>query len=215
MPSGLSVGDRVHVVILAAGASLRLGTPKQLIQYEGSSLLRRAASAATGLTGSRVTVVLGAHSRQVEGELRGLETSVILNSDWREGLASSIRKGLLTLPPARQAALLMPCDLPLVDAATLGYLSELWDQDRSRIITCASERSAGLPAIVPRRYFKALMSIKGDPGIANFFARHRAFVQEVSLPATQFDIDSRTDMQSLGAFRQSNDSPPAGHEKGG
>ncbi len=207
MPSGLSVGDRVHVVILAAGASLRLGSPKQLIRYKGSSLLRRAASAATGLTGSRVTVVLGAHSRQVEGELRGLETSVILNSDWREGLASSIRKGLLTLPPARQAALLMPCDLPLVDAATLSYLSQLWDQDRSRIITCDSERSAGLPAIVPRRYFKALMSIKGDPGIANFFARHRAFVQEVSLPAMQFDIDSRADMQSLGAFLQSNDSP--------
>ena len=202
MPTAALPGQRLHVLILAAGASVRLGRPKQMEVYKGLSLLRRAALAASSVAGSHVTVVLGAHSREIEHELHGLDANVILNSDWRDGLASSIRKGLLTLAPARQAALLMPCDLPLLDAATLNYLGERWNEDRSRIITCDSDRGAGLPAIVPRRYFKALMSIKGDPGVSSFLARHRSCSETISLSATQIDIDSSTDLEALSLYEQ-------------
>ncbi len=200
MQTASPAAERLHVLVLAAGASVRLGRPKQLVLYKGVSLLHRAAVAATQLAGSRVTVVLGAHSRELEHELQGLEASVILNSDWRDGLASSIRKGLLTLAPARQAALLMPCDLPLLEASTLDFLATRWNDARSRIVTCQSDRGAGLPAIVPRRYFKALMSIKGDPGINSFLARHRELSEHISLPELQLDIDSKADLEALHAL---------------
>lgn len=197
MSDNSNAGDRLQVIVLAAGASARLGTPKQLVRFRNQSLIRLAALAAVEASKTNVSIVLGANSRQVEGQLKGLEAKLILNSDWRDGLASSIRKGLLTLPPARQAILLMPCDLPLLSGATLGVLIEHWNSDRSRIIISKSGRCAGLPAIIPRRYFKALMSIKGDPGISSFFARHRDFCDEIALTETELDIDTEADLQEL------------------
>ncbi len=197
------IAERLHVVLLAAGPSVRFGPPKQLASYGGTSLVRRAAATATGLRGATASIVLGAHSRQVEGELLGIEAHRILNADWRDGLASSIRKGMLSVPPAAMAVLLMPCDMPLVDSQLLEQMVTEWSAERSRIVTCISNRGAGLPAIIPRRYFKALMSIKGDPGINNFFARHKDVSTELVSRGAQADIDTQQDLAALPEVRDS------------
>lgn len=197
MSTEMPAAQRLHVVILAAGASVRFGSPKQILAYQGRSLIRRAADAAAALAGSHVTIVLGAHSREVEGELLGLDAYIIHNADWRDGLASSVRKGLLTVPSAPLGVLLMACDMPLVDYALLDTMTDRWDLDRSRIITCTSERGTGLPAIIPRRYFKALMSIKGDPGINSFFARHKNVSVELQPPEVASNIDTSRDFEAL------------------
>lgn len=188
---------RLHTVLLAAGPSLRFGSPKQLACVGGQSLVRHAVETAVSVAGAGMTIVLGAHSRQVEDELRGTDAQLVLNAEWRDGLASSIRKGLVTVPSAAIAVLLLPCDMPLVDEELLHELKDEWQRDRSKIITCPSERGAGLPAVVPRRYFKALMSIKGDPGITSFFARHKDVSQELKRAAVAVDIDTQQDLKLL------------------
>lgn len=197
MPSEPSATQRIHVVLLAAGPSLRFGSPKQLARFEGQSLVRRAAESASAVAGAGMTIVLGAHSREVEDELRGIDAQIVLNAEWRDGLASSVRKGLVTLPPSAVAVLLLPCDQPLVDHALLQDLLDEWQRDRSKIVTCVSERGTGLPAIVPRRHLKALMSIKGDPGISSFFARNRSASLRLRKPEVEADIKSPKDLERI------------------
>lgn len=197
IPDSPQVEPRLHAVILAAGASDRMGSPKQLLEINGKNFIRRAVDAASAIASGPVTVVLGAHSRVVESGLDGEDAEKVLNADWRGGLASSVRKGLLSVPPAAMAVLLMPTDMPLVDGSVLGRLVNAWSNDRSKIVTCENIRGAGLPAIIPRRYFKALMSIKGDPGINSFFSRHRANSLVLSVPETEFDIDTVQDLERL------------------
>lgn len=197
MPIEPPAAERLHAVLLAAGPSLRFGSPKQLAEFQGQSLVRRAAQSAAAVAGGGMTIVLGAHSRQVEEALRGIDAQIVLNAEWRDGMASSVRKGLVTLPPAATAVLLLPCDQPLAGPEFLQDLSNEWQRDRSKIITCVSERNAGLPAIVPRRYLKALMSIKGDPGINSFFARNRHDSVEVRRAEIEADIKSQGDLDQL------------------
>ena len=112
----------IGAVILAAGAAVRFGSPKQLLVHKGQSLVRAAAKAATAAHTSPVIVVLGANRAQVAAELtrlRGVRT--VVNEHWATGLASSLAVGLRALMEISgcDAALVMLADQPGVDAAAL------------------------------------------------------------------------------------------------
>ncbi|HKG12318.1 MAG TPA: NTP transferase domain-containing protein, partial [Pyrinomonadaceae bacterium] len=84
----------VGAVILAAGSSSRMGSPKQTLQYGGESLLRRAALAALGAGCRPVIVVTGANAELSRRELDGLDVREVLNTLWETGMASSVRAGV-------------------------------------------------------------------------------------------------------------------------
>ena len=81
----------VHAAILAAGPSTRFGSPKQLVRLAGTPVLHEAIANAAMVAGHSVTVVLGAHASEVGPALRQSAVAVVVNRDWEEGLASSIR----------------------------------------------------------------------------------------------------------------------------
>ena len=86
MPSAHNIG----LVILAAGASTRLGKPKQLLKYKGKNLLQNAIDAATGSTVASVVVVLGANAADVSKNIDKSKTRVLVNTEWEEGMAASV-----------------------------------------------------------------------------------------------------------------------------
>ncbi|GAB3812020.1 hypothetical protein GCM10028895_02660 [Pontibacter rugosus] len=113
------------VVILAAGASTRLGQPKQLLVHENESLLQRAIRAATSSWCEEVVVVLGANYESVVSDLEGLPVQVVKNEAWQQGMGASIRCGLqklLEVNTGIDAVLLLLCDQPYVDAELLNQL---------------------------------------------------------------------------------------------
>ena len=95
-----TAGAELHAVILAAGASTRFGSPKQLVRIGGSPVLHQMISNAAFVAGRSVTVVIGAHAREIAPALRQSAASVVVNRDWAEGLASSIRVAVESAPPA-------------------------------------------------------------------------------------------------------------------
>src|SRR5580658_5242470 len=113
----------LHAIVLAAGASRRFGSPKQLVRFEGQLLVQRAIAAATELAGPAVSVVLGAHAAEIVSNLPPGGAGILINRGWQEGIASSIRLAVSRLPGACDGALIMLADQPLVAGSGLTRLA--------------------------------------------------------------------------------------------
>lgn len=174
-------------VILAAGASRRLGRPKQLERYRGESLLRRAVAAAGAC--DPVVVVTGCRAEAMAGELEGLPVRVVVNAGWEEGMASSLREGVRALDPGAEGALFLVCDQPAVDAALVARLLGAW---KGAPVACAYGGVRGIPAILPARTFPALLALRGDRGARGLLQGDD--VVEVPFPEGAWDVDEPGDL---------------------
>jgi len=193
------------IVLLAAGASTRLGRPKQLLRYEGETLLRRAARAALGSQGCPVIVVLGAQADAVRGEIADLEAQVVVNEAWNEGLGSSIRCGLAGLEAATsgrvEAAVLTLCDQPFISSRVINRLIETYHAKHPLLVVSeyetGGEKTRGVPALFSRALFSELMDLPGAEGAKRVIARHSHKAVIIATPEAAFDVDTSHDYQVL------------------
>lgn len=171
-------------MVLAAGASRRLGSPKQLAMLGQDTLLQRAARVAGQAGCSPVIVVLGAEAELI---LRGLpEDAVpIRNEQWREGMGASIRAGVGACEGVAEGVVLMTCDQPSV---TADHLRLLMAGSGIRASRYAGKK--GVPAFFPHRYFEALMALKEDVGARELLGS----VETVELEGGELDVDTVADL---------------------
>ncbi len=188
---GSTEGAGIAGVVLAAGASRRLGRPKQLVELDGVPLLVRAGRAMLSHCEYGVICVLGAHAAEVEAALEGMPVQVVVNSSWGEGIAASIRAGVQQVPTDARAILLSVCDQPLVDSADIGRLAAAWQEEPSVVVAAGYSDGCGVPAIFPATYRDDLIALKGDRGAKALLgaATHR---RVVDMPNAAFDVDDRT-----------------------
>jgi CTP:molybdopterin cytidylyltransferase MocA len=187
-------------VLLAAGGSRRLGAPKQLLRHRGRPLLVHALTTATAaLPGGALVVVLGAHALKLRALVRRTapRATAVFNARWEEGLATSLLAGLAAAPRDAPAALIMLVDQPHVDAHALRRLLAAW---RRRPAVPAAARyagRAGVPAVLPRRYWRTLLhGLEGDSG-ARVLLRGAAALTLVDMPEAELDIDTPADAARL------------------
>lgn len=180
-------------ILLAAGASRRLGRPKQLEEVDGRTLLRAAAVNALGAGCDPVLVVLGHAADRLTAELVGLPVHTVLAADWAEGMAASLRAGVAALPDGVDAALLLVCDQPAVTAEHLRRLLET--REASGLPAAASVYAGvlGVPAVLHRTLFPELLSIEGDTGARTVLRRDPGRVAGVPLPRGEEDLDRPDD----------------------
>jgi molybdenum cofactor cytidylyltransferase len=118
-------GKNIGIVLLAAGASVRLGRPKQLLQYHGQSLLKYSIQNVLASNAQPVVVVLGANANNLQNEANERGVHVVANEDWQQGMSTSIRRGIKTITdvaPAVEGIILMVCDQPYVSTNLLNKL---------------------------------------------------------------------------------------------
>ncbi|MBP7616147.1 MAG: nucleotidyltransferase family protein, partial [Steroidobacteraceae bacterium] len=147
MQSTSSEASTLHAIVLAAGASTRFGSPKQLVRIEGRPMLHAVVSRAVEVAGHSVTVVLGAHAPELTPLLRHTPASVIVNRDWQEGMGSSIRTGMSQVPGSVDGVLLLLADQPGVTADDLRRLAGAWRRRPDSILAAQYSGIAGVPAI--------------------------------------------------------------------
>jgi molybdenum cofactor cytidylyltransferase len=186
----------VGVVLLAAGGSSRLGRPKQLVVYQGRTLVRRAAEAALDAACGPVVVVLGAHREAVVPELAGLPVRTVEHADWAAGPGGSLQAGLRALP-AVEAAVFMLCDQVRVDAAHLRALVEAWRRTGAAVVASAYDVTRGVPALFCRAVFPELEALEPGQGARGVIAREPSRVAEVPLPGGGEDVDTAEDLARL------------------
>jgi molybdenum cofactor cytidylyltransferase len=193
----VSNGSSPHVIVLAAGPSTRLGEPKQLVRLDGRPLLHTVVGRAVALAGAAVTVVVGAHAGLLTQLLRHSPASVIVNRQWREGLASSIRAGVAALPPACDAVLLLLADQVAVSADDLKRLASAWKGQDGVIAASLYSGTVGVPAIFPRWCFSDLMALRGDRGAKSVLHRHVDRLVRVPMPEAAIDLDTPEQLEAL------------------
>ena len=188
-----------HAIILAAGAASRFGSPKQAARLDGQPLLQLAVSRAVAVAGNAVSVVLGAHAADLAPLLRRTPASVILNRDWSEGIASSIRAGMAQLPGSCPAVLLLLADQPAVTEHDLARLLSTWRRQPLGIAAAFYDGLPGVPAVFPRPDFAALRALRGDQGARVLLRGQEHRVTRVPMPAAALDVDTPRDLAALQA----------------
>lgn len=153
------------IIILAAGESRRLGTPKQLLPWRGQTLLRYTANVAVEANLGPVTVVLGAKGRECAEALEHLPVRLSYNPEWRKGMGGSIANGMASFADDDIAAVIvMLCDQPFVDALTLRALASKWRRGRKQIVACKQGGGFGAPVLFSAKRFDLLLGLEGPEG---------------------------------------------------
>lgn len=193
-------GESIGAVILAAGASSRMGTSKQLLEYGGQTLVRRAALAAQEAGCNPVVVVTGAHAEELEKELRGLNLQEANNPEWESGMGSSIRAGIQAVVMANDkvtALVLMLCDQPFVTADVLSGLITAHRETGREIVASSYGLTIGVPALFGKAFFMELVRLESGAGAKQVIQRHLAQAHLLPFPQGEIDIDTPADFVRL------------------
>jgi len=191
--------NQIGIVLLAAGASKRLGRPKQLLTFSGNTFLQNSLKAANSSQAFTTIVVLGSDSDSMVNKVNG-NTHVIINPDWQEGMASSIRNGIKSLldeEPSADGVILMMVDQPYVDSVVLNNLIEAHKRSGKPIVACAYQNTFGPPALFHKSLFSELLQLYGDIGARSVVKQHADDVEVISFPKGEFDIDTEADYEKL------------------
>ena len=186
-----------HIVLLAAGASTRMGTSKQLIKLGGDSLLVRAAKTARAVQ-PRVTVVLGANAGAHREALKGLHVRIVENQDWRKGMGSSLKTGLkdaLAADPSMDAVLIMLCDQPMVTPEYLLQMLETAAASAKPVMASSYGGTLGVPAVFRQSAFIRLMQIGDEAGAARLIRERPLDVEPIDFPGGAIDLDTPEDVR--------------------
>ena len=187
-------------LLLAAGGSSRMGRPKQLVEFDGKTLLRRAAAALLNSACGPVAVVLGADVDAARNELTGLPVTVCVNKHWRDGMSSSIRSGLqalLKVKPDIAAVMITLCDQPFVTSDKIDLFITQFGRLKTAIIAAEYSGTVGVPALFSREMFHALMQLDGDKGARDLIRNRNDGIATIVVAEAARDLDSPDDLDKL------------------
>jgi molybdenum cofactor cytidylyltransferase len=191
---------RFGVVILAAGASTRMGRPKQLLEIDGKPLLVRAVEQALASPAWPVVVVLGAQAETIRPSLARLPVLVAENAAWAEGMAASLRTGITTLQQfsrSLDAAVIALTDQPAFSAHTIDQLVAAQQATGRSIVAAHYGGRNGAPALFLREHFPALASLTGEEGARALLNADASRIATIDLPELAVDLDTPADVAAL------------------
>lgn len=191
----------VAAIILAAGASSRLGQPKQLLKVHGEFLIDRAIRIAVECGAEPVFNVFGANFEVICASMRPSKSISVINEQWQQGMATSIHAGLRAMEaavPHATGALLMGCDQPRLSAEHLRTLLATFETRDLPAIVCSSYGGIrGAPAVFPPTVFSQLRALRGDKGARSLLAQAPCPVIAKEFPGGETDIDLPSDLTYL------------------
>lgn len=188
----------IAVIVLAAGKSSRMKTPKQLVKIGNNFLLEFVLSKAKAINKNHVYCVLGANDARIRREISSSNVHFVYNAAFNEGLSSSIVSGIseIEMHPDYKAVLILLGDQPAIDKEYLDAMIALFSEDNSKIIASNYKGKLGVPAIFPKSYFSKLKNISGDFGAKEMLHTSKDVIA-LNRPTNFIDIDTEKDLQDF------------------
>jgi len=188
---------RAAGIVLAAGASVRMGRNKLLLELGGQSVVRRAVSRALAAL-DPVIVVLGHEANRVREQLAGLSCRIVVNPAHDRGMETSVRAGVAALPADADAAVLLPADMPLVTPAMLAALVERFRATGAPLVISRYGEVTAPPHLYARRLLAELAAAGSGKAVID---RHRAAAEVLAWPAAALaDLDVPADRARVEAL---------------
>ncbi|MEH1868141.1 MAG: nucleotidyltransferase family protein [Nostoc sp.] len=190
----------VGLIILAAGASVRMGTPKQLLRYGEQSLIGHVVDVANASVCHPIIVVLGAYSELIKPEIKSEQVHIVENPLCGEGISSSIRVGIESLNIIKKeakAVVLMVCDQPFISPQLINKLVEVHETTLKPIVASQYANTLGVPALFNRTLFAKLTALSGTDGARQVIKKYLGEVLAIPFPEGGFDLDTPDDYEQL------------------
>lgn len=192
----------VAAIVLAAGASRRLGQPKQLLMHGGETLLMRAVRLANQAGATPVLTILGANIEAIRDSVGLVPNSIpVINDKWEQGISTSIYAGLKSLnevAPNAPGALILSCDQPRLGADHQRTLIQTFlAQSEPTIVASTYSDVVGIPAVFPRLAFPHLLALRGDKGARALLIDPPCPLIAIPFPGGEVDIDRPEDLKQL------------------
>lgn len=192
--------QQLGILIVAAGQSKRLGIPKQLLNFEGKTLINRLIDTVK-LSGSYpITLVLGSAANKITEQLTDSSINIVLNDQWEEGMASSIRIGLSSIMyrmPAIDGIMMFVCDQPFISVETIQSLIKLQQDTGLPMASCYYAGILGTPALFHQSIFSKLLALEGDIGAKKIIKENASEVAKLHFDAGIIDVDTMDDYIKL------------------
>jgi len=187
----------VGLVILAAGASTRMGKPKQLLAVGETNLIGHTIKVGLDSECDPVVVVLGSQSRSIKKTITETAVEIVENDHWEEGMSSSLRVGLERMLALKEvpAVLVMVCDQPGVDSELLNGMIKDFDNEELLGVACTYGDVVGVPALFGEGLFSDLLSLSGDKGARALIKNYIGQFKLIPFPKGAEDIDTPSDYQ--------------------
>ena len=195
----MTEGSRIAAVVLAAGASTRMGTAKQLLQIDGRPLVQHVLDNVQRSGVGEIILVLGHSAAAIQRELKLEGAQVVLNENFLQGMGTSLKSGLARVDSQVQAALIILADQPFVRPETLDQLIAAHERTRAQIVIPTYRGFRGNPVLLDRSVFPEVMGLSGDIGCRAIFGEHQDGIVklEVGDVGILLDIDQKKDYESL------------------
>ncbi|MGZ4873712.1 MAG: NTP transferase domain-containing protein [Candidatus Angelobacter sp.] len=199
--SGNGKQSGVSAVVLAAGISRRMGTPKQLLRIDGETMLERTLKNVRASNVSEIVLVLGYAAESVKKEISTEGVKIVHNPNYEQGMGTSLRTGLAAVDANATAALIVLADQPWVGSDTLNSLIACHGESTPQIIIPTYKGFRGNPVLLDRSVFPELQGLTGDVGCRAIFGEHTENILKLPVDDSGIllDVDSRDDFETLSA----------------
>ena len=190
----------IGIILLAAGASSRMGQSKQLMKVKGVSLLVHSISVAVESGMHPVVVVLGANEEEHRKALEYLTVHIATNHRWENGIGGSLKAGLTYLlqkKPKINAVTVMVCDQPLLTCEHLKKIRENYLQSGKPIVASQYSGTLGVPVLFHKTLFSEILALSDDHGAKKIIQQHPNDTQAIDFPAGSIDLDTPDDYRNF------------------
>jgi molybdenum cofactor cytidylyltransferase len=200
----LTKSGPVYAVVLAAGKSKRMGTPKALLPWGGTTVLEAALANILSSSVDRTLVVVGAERTRIEPLVQKYPVSVIFNPDFRTGMLSSVQMGFRALPAECRAALVFLADQPWVRKEVIDRVISAYFETEKGLIVPVYNGAGGHPFLVDMKYRKSVETLTPAIGLRELLSLYPQDIKRINIDDSSIllDLDTPAD------YRRSRDSKP-------
>ncbi|MDH5380225.1 MAG: nucleotidyltransferase family protein [Cyclobacteriaceae bacterium] len=206
----MSGAEKTGIILLAAGGSRRMGSPKQLLKIGDEFLINHIIKILLSVPDSDLVVVLGGNHKSIEPILQNKNHfRIVINEEWESGMASSIQKGVRILENESDSILMCTVDQPEISLEHLLRMRKIFTDSKSGqmgIVASSYLDTLGIPVLFDKRFFKELLKLQGDVGAKAIFQKNKESVTAIPFPKGEVDLDTEEEYRLWikNSFHQSN-----------